>query len=102
MLSYYAIYENDTTERPRGIFLLDNRTGDGMLWNHMNKAWRYDPGLIIQFLDDYRNQERFKTVDRATAEEVTLEVTGGKEALPDEETINWIFQWKGNPPQSED
>jgi hypothetical protein len=106
MLSYYAIYKHDTTEHPTepptGIAFLDNGTGDGMIWDHMQKAWVYDPGLIIRFLDDYRNQDRFKTVDRATAEAVTLEVTGGKEGLPDEETIRWIFQWKGNPPQSDD
>jgi hypothetical protein len=31
-----------------------------------------------------------------------LEITKGTEALPDEETILWIFQWKGAPPQDED
>src|SRR5690349_15838308 len=106
MLSYYAIYKHDmadrSTEPPTGIALLDNGTGDGMIWDHLQKAWIYDPGLIVRFLDDHRNWDRVEEIQREKAEAVTLEVTGGKEGLPDEETIRWIFQWKGNPPQSED
>jgi hypothetical protein len=102
MLSYYAIYDHDTRERARGIALLDNRTGDGMIWDHLQKAWVYNPELIVRFLDDHRNWDRVEEIGREKAEEVTLQVTEGKEALPDEETIGWIFQWKGKPPQSED
>jgi hypothetical protein len=61
----------------------------------------YDPALVVRFLDDYRHFDEYRTVDRETAERATPQITGG-ENLPDEETIAWIFQWRGSPPQSED
>jgi hypothetical protein len=61
----------------------------------------YDPALVVRFLDDYRNFDRYHMVDRETAERATPQITGG-EKVPDEEAIAWIFKWRGNPPQSED
>ena len=71
-----------------------------MLWDHRAQAWVYNPGLVVRFLDDYRNFERQEEVDRETAERITPDITGG-EPLPDEETIAWIFQWRGRPPQED-
>jgi hypothetical protein len=102
-LIYYAIYDQDTTKPPpRGIFVMEWETDDGLIWNHLSKAWRYDPTLIARFIFDVRNLDRFEEIDRATAEQVTLAITEGRRTLPDEETIRWIFQWKGEPPQSAD
>lgn len=74
--------------------------GRGILWDHWAKAWVYDPDLIVRYIDDYRNYERYEAIDRATAERITPNITGGEE-LPDEETIGWMFQWQGRPPQGE-
>lgn len=71
-----------------------------MLWDHRAKAWVYDPALVGRVLDDHRNFDRYRTVDREMAERAAPEITGG-ENLPDEETIAWISQWKGSPPQSD-
>jgi len=54
----------------------------------------------VRFLDDDRNDARQQSIDRATAERITPGITGGEE-LPDEETIGWMFQWQGRPPQGE-
>jgi hypothetical protein len=102
MLTYYAIYEHSTAEPPRGIFVMKWSADDGLIWNHQIKAWQYNPALIARFIFDEKNWDRFEEIDRGTAERITLEVTKGREPLPSEETIGWIFQWKGNPPQSDD
>jgi (2Fe-2S) ferredoxin len=52
-------------------------------------------------VDDYRNWDSYQTVDRETVERIAPQVTGG-EQVPDEESINWVFQWEGNPPQNND
>jgi hypothetical protein len=102
MLTYYAIYGFKTDQPPRGIFVMDWNTEDGLAWNHMSKAWQYDPVGMTEFLFDERNYDRVQKIDRATAERITLDITRGREPLPSEETIYWIFQWKGEPPQSGD
>lgn len=91
----------DTKTEPSGIFVTDDAHGDALLWDHRAKAWVYDPALVVRFLDDYRNWDRYETVDRETAERIVPQVTGG-EKLPDEESIRWVFQWKGDPPQNDD
>ena len=106
MLAYYAIYKDDITvdnpQPPAGIFILDTKTNDALLWNHRSKAWQYDPRLVLEFLDDDRNWDRVEEVDRATAERITVEITkasyGYIQELPDEDTIRWIFHWKGETP----
>jgi hypothetical protein len=102
MLTYYAIYGFKTGEPPRGIYVMDWQTEDGLAWNHTSKAWQYDPMRMMEFLLDDQNFDRFEEIDRATAERITLEITKGFEPLPSEETIYWAFQWKGAPPQSGD
>ena len=102
MYSYFALWKKRIGDGPPvGIFVKDPETGDALLWNHRQKAWQYNPDLVARFLFDDRNWDRYESVDRETAERVTLGITGW-EVLPDEETIAWIFSWKGAPPQSED
>ena len=98
MLNYYAIYENSTTEPPVGIIALEPAEGDALIWDHMQEAWSYDPWTAVEFLDDFRNFERYEPISREKAEQITPGIADG-EKLPDEETILWIFQWKGEPPQ---
>jgi hypothetical protein len=101
MFTYYVIYPDDRTKQPVGLFVTEDSQGHAMLWDHRAKAWVYDPALVVRFLDDYQHIDEYETVDRETAERATPQITGG-EQLPDEETIAWIFQWEGNPPQTED
>jgi hypothetical protein len=101
MFTYYVLYRDDRRTTAVGLFVTEDSQAHAMLWDHRAKAWAYDPALVVRVLDDYRNYDRYKTVDRETAERVAPQITGG-ESLPDEETIAWIFQWEGNPPQSEE
>ena len=102
MLTYYALYDQSPADPPRGICVMDWRASDGLLWDHFAKAWSYDPELIGRLIFDERNLDRIEEIDRTKAEQVTLAVTEGRERLPDEDTIRWIFQWKGDPPQADD
>jgi hypothetical protein len=103
VLTYYAVYREEAgTGPPAGLIVLEQRTGDALMWNHQTGAWRYDPALAIRWLDDPENWDRFKTISRAEAEQVTMVVTRATEALPDEDTIRWLFQTRGNPPNSSD
>ncbi|GAB3945277.1 hypothetical protein [Micromonospora vulcania] len=94
MLTYYAIYRMDEKGDPAGLFIMDVGFGQAILWDHRAQAWSYDPDLVVRFLDDYRNIDRYRTVDRATAEGVALAVTGGV-SLPDEQAIRGMFAAAG-------
>ncbi|RLP96278.1 hypothetical protein EAD98_10880 [Micromonospora sp. CV4] len=61
-----------------------------ILWDHRSQEWAFDPGLVMRFVNDHRNVDRFETVDRATAESVAETVTGGT-SLPDEDAIRAMF-----------
>ncbi|MET8356436.1 hypothetical protein [Micromonospora sp. NPDC005171] len=90
-MTYYVIYRND--ERvggPAGLFVMDVGTGNAILWDHRSGHWAFDPALVVRFVNDYRNVDRFETVDRATAERVAETVSGGI-ALPDEDDIRAMF-----------
>ncbi|MEH1165579.1 hypothetical protein V6V47_09350 [Micromonospora sp. CPCC 205539] len=90
-MTYYAIYRDDErTEGPAGLFVMDAGTGQAILWDHRNRAWAYDPGLVVRFLNDYRKFDRYETVDRAAAQSVARIVAGGA-SLPDEEAILAMF-----------
>ena len=99
MLSYFLIYRTDAQSTPTGLFV--KKSPHAMLWDHRAKAWVYDPELVGRFIHRLDNIDRYRKVDRETAERAAPQITGG-EKLPDEETIGWIFQWRGNPPQSDD
>jgi hypothetical protein len=101
MVTYYAFYPRDTSKPPRGIFVTHGGV-DAMLWSRRKKAWIYDPWKVAYLMDHHEYMDRSKEISRQEAEDLTLRITEGKEALPDEETILWIFQWKGAPPQDED
>ncbi|MGC4876272.1 hypothetical protein ACLQ26_08425 [Micromonospora sp. DT43] len=91
-MSYYVIYRNDDVQGgPAGIFVMDAGLGQAILWDHRARAWAYDPGLVVRFLDDYRNADRYKNVSRADAVAVAAAVTGGAE-LPDETSIRAMFK----------
>ncbi|MEW2143937.1 hypothetical protein AB0869_14100 [Micromonospora vinacea] len=90
-MTYYVIYRND--ERvggPAGLFVMDVGAGNAILWDHRSGHWAFDPALVVRFVNDYRNVDRFETVDRATAERVAEAVSGGT-ALPDEDDIRAMF-----------
>jgi hypothetical protein len=97
-LAYFALYEQDVhTPPPRGIAITDEATWDALLWDHARAAWVYAPEKVNRFLDNPLNLNRYLPLDRAEAERITPGITGADE-LPDEETIRWIFEWKGEPP----
>ncbi|GIF66072.1 hypothetical protein Ais01nite_41070 [Asanoa ishikariensis] len=100
MYSYYAIFATDERLEPAGLIVMDAGPGHALLWDHRLRAWAYNPDLAVGFLDDYRNDERQERVDRAAAERIARDITGGEE-LPDEETIGWVFRWRGRPPQGD-
>ncbi|GLZ57562.1 hypothetical protein [Micromonospora sp. NBRC 107095] len=90
-MSYYVIYRTDEQSEPAGLFVMDVGVGQAVLWDHRARAWAYDPGLVVRFLDDYRNADRYNNVSRADAEAVVEAVTGG-EKLPDEGAIRAMFE----------
>ena len=98
MYSYYVIYRTEDKTTPSGVFVRQQGEGHDLIWDHRAKAWVYDPDLVARFLGDYDNEDRYREVDRETAERLTPAVTGG-EGIPDEETIAWIFIREGRPPQ---
>ncbi|MET8230182.1 hypothetical protein ABZS77_05815 [Micromonospora sp. NPDC005298] len=88
---YHVTYRND--ERiggPAGLFVTDGGPGNAILWDHRSREWAFDPGLVVRFVNDHRNVDRFDTVDRTTAERVAEVVTGGA-VLPGEEEIRSMF-----------
>ncbi|MET8119056.1 hypothetical protein [Micromonospora sp. NPDC005189] len=90
-MTYYVIYRND--ERvggPAGLFVMDVGVGKAILWDHRRRDWAFDPDLVVRFVNDLRNLDRYETVDRSTAESVAEIVTGGT-ALPNEEAIRAMF-----------
>ncbi|SCL52204.1 hypothetical protein [Micromonospora peucetia] len=91
MLTYYVIYRDDAKVRPAGIFVMDPVTEAAILWNHRQGAWTYDPSLVVRFLDDYRNLDRYENVDRSTVEGLVQEITGGA-SLPDDDSIMSMLQ----------
>src|SRR5262245_28413847 len=106
MLSYYALYQPNATD-PSGIMVTGYRAADGspgerpwhaMRWSHRQQAWVYDPAGASRMLADHDSDDRVRLVDRETAVRLAPTVTGG-EKLPDEDTILWIFQHRGTPPQ---
>lgn len=90
-MSYYLIYRTDEQDGPAGLFVMDAGLGQAILWDHRARAWAYDPDLVVRFLNDYRNLDRYKNVGRAAAEAVAVAVTGG-ERLPDETSIRAMFK----------
>ncbi|MFG1884929.1 hypothetical protein [Micromonospora sp. NPDC049102] len=90
-MTYYVIYRND--ERvggPAGLFVMDSGAGKAVLWDHRAREWAVDTGLVVRFVNDDRNIDRYETVDRAEAEGVAAVVTGGGR-LPDEDRIHALF-----------
>jgi hypothetical protein len=85
-LTYYLVYRDESRVETRGIFVMDAATGSAILWNHRLGEWTYDPDLVVRFLDDYRNGDRYENVDRAAAEGAAGPITGGS-VLPEEATI---------------
>jgi hypothetical protein len=69
---------------------MDSGAGKAILWDHRARKWAVDTGLVVRFVDDHRNIDRYETVDRAEAEAVANVVTGG-EVLPDEDRIRSLF-----------
>ena len=100
-LWYFVLYRSTTDRRPAGIAVqgFDGTEGHGLIWSHRAGAWTYDPGGAGGWMTD--NPDRSDEVTREEAERAAPIATGGQE-LPDEDTIWWIFQWKGEPPQNED
>ena len=97
MYTYYVIYRTEDRTTPTGVFVRQQGEGHDLIWDHRAKAWVYDPDLVARFLGNYDNEDRYREVDRETAERITPAVTGG-EGLPGEETIAWIFSREGRPP----
>ncbi|GIH06946.1 hypothetical protein Rhe02_50130 [Rhizocola hellebori] len=111
-IEYVAVYNNwvgwEKGEAPVGIVVaeriyapdLESLVYHAMHWDHLQQGWVYDPEGNAQYLAEI-SEERIRGIERGEAERVTPGITGG-EGLPDEDTIRWIFQWKGAPPQAED
>ena len=101
-LFYYVIFRSAKDHTPAGIVVqgVDGLEGHGLIWSHRAGAWRYDPILSDEAVGG-SDWETTDLVSREEAERATPTATGGQ-ALPDEDTIWWIFQWKGDPPQNQD
>ncbi|MGX1778401.1 hypothetical protein ACWIGW_40285 [Nocardia brasiliensis] len=80
-----------------------DKSRDSLVWNQGIQAWQYDPGRVIRFITDYKNDERYELVDRKAAEEFSRQLSDdGSSELPSEEWIEWFFSWKGDPPTHPD
>lgn len=91
MLSYYVIYKDEGRSEPRGIFIVEVDKGGALLWNHRRGGWAYDPDLVMRFLADYRNMDRYQNVQRQAAEEFAPGVTQGG-LLPSEADIQALLE----------
>lgn len=91
MLTYYVVYRDEGKTRPVGIFVMDVVTGAALLWDHRQRAWTYDPSLVVRFLDDYRNSDRYENVARSAVEGLAHTITGGGK-LPDEHALTSILE----------
>jgi hypothetical protein len=111
-IEYIALYRNysgwEKGEDPVGIVVeqkiyapdMESMEYHSMHWSHFQEGWVYDPQGDAKLLAEI-DEDTFREIEREEAERVTPGITGG-EGLPDEDTIRWIFQWKGAPPQAED
>jgi hypothetical protein len=100
-MNYCAIFEKRVEiGRPRGLFVVDMVNNHYVLWDHRAKGWVYDGAIVLRFLENPDNIDRFELVSRERAVEIAPSITG--ESLPDEDTFQWIFQCKGRPPQGDD
>ncbi|MEH1054617.1 hypothetical protein V6U89_05320 [Micromonospora sp. CPCC 206171] len=94
MLTYYVLYRDEERTKPSGVFVVDEAKGHAVIWDHRQGCWSYNPDLAFRFLADYRNIDRFNTLDRAAMERVAVQVTGGS-ALPSSEAIKRMFEAAG-------
>ncbi|WP_146604001.1 hypothetical protein [Micromonospora deserti] len=62
-----------------------------ILWNHRTGNWSYNPSLVVRFLDDYRNIDRYEEVERSVIEGLVEQITGGR-PLPDEGVIRRMLE----------
>lgn len=111
-IEYTAIYTNylgwERGDEPVGIVVVQkihapdwsSMVYHAMHWSHYQQGWVYDPTGNSRYLAE-EDEDRLRNIEREEAERVTPGITGG-EGLPDEDTVRWIFQWKGAPPQAED
>ncbi|MFI5485764.1 hypothetical protein [Micromonospora echinaurantiaca] len=90
MLTYYVVYRTEAKTEPAGIFVMDVATGAAVLWNHRSRGWSYDPALVVRFLDDPRNVDRYEVVDLVTLQGLTETVTGSP--LPDERALRTMLE----------
>ncbi|MFF5171643.1 hypothetical protein ACFY3U_03290 [Micromonospora sp. NPDC000089] len=95
MLSYYVLYRADDKAHPAGLFIVGPATGDAILWDHRKGAWVYNPDLVIRFLDDHQNFDRYQQVERSQAELVAARIGGGID-LPDPASVEMIFASRGD------
>ncbi|MFF2552673.1 hypothetical protein ACFVUS_16830 [Nocardia sp. NPDC058058] len=106
MLYYRAVHEGDYgTTPPFTVFVTTDKSDDALVWAQRIQMWQYDPGRVIGFINDFRNDDRWELVDRGAAEEFSrgLAVVGSSASeLPSEDWIEWFFAWKGDPPDHED
>ncbi|MGB2569389.1 hypothetical protein ACPFP2_13185 [Micromonospora citrea] len=80
---------------------MEAATGDALLWDHRKKTWSYNPELVVRFLDDYRNIDRYEEVGREVAERVAALVSGGP-PLPAEDVITQRFHEANASPSGSD
>ncbi|MFE3188729.1 hypothetical protein ACFXHA_06940 [Nocardia sp. NPDC059240] len=106
MLYYRAVYKGDYEKSPPfTIFVSTDKSDDALVWAQRIQMWQYDPGRVIRFTSDFRNDDRWELVDRPTAEAFSrrLAVPGSTASeLPTEAWIEWFFSWQGDPPDHED
>ncbi|MFC4337626.1 hypothetical protein [Salininema proteolyticum] len=108
MFAYYLRYFNprlsphQPEQTPASVMVISLEGLGAMLWSRREQGWVYDPASIGRWMGKLENEDLYDPINRAEAETRMREITDGREGLPDEATIEWIFQWDGNPPQSED
>lgn len=107
MFYYVAVCEEEYGKSPPfTIFVTTDKSDDALVWNQRTQAWQYDPDRVVRFTADYRNWDRYETVDRKTAEEFSRQLAIDRRfplsELPTEDWIEWFFSWKGDPPDHED
>jgi hypothetical protein len=90
-LTYYVLFRSGQTAEPAGVFVTDPARGHALMWDHRRRSWVYDPERVTRFLDEHRNFERYREVDRAAVDLAAVAVTGGQ-VLPDDGTIESIFE----------
>ena len=101
-LHYKAVLRSDESSQVTSLIayrVTPDRPLPAVMWSARRKEWIYAPAVAAQLLFDHMRIDQTRTVDRATAEQLTSEAL--RTTLPSEPTLREMCEEgerKGPPP----